>query len=149
MVYITINRTKWCYSKLLMRLIITIKTYFTFVMLLKWAVVIGHMSAKGRPFDSNDVIWLHQVTVLLYKETVPLFELNQIQSKLCDTKLHFIRNSQLIYVHYMRDRNPKPQIYGLRMRRCLPKEDWEVERFLLVLAHIVFSGTTCGQLVFI
>ena len=140
-------------------------------MLLKWAAVIGYMYAKGGPFYSNDVIWLHQVTVPLYQKTVPLItgdplhsralahsraplftqpcphcshsrapgeqwarlcvftlqgcvqaarlcrgspvliELNQIQSKCCDTKLHFIRNSQLIHVYHMRDRNPKSMAY--------------------------------------
>ena len=48
---------------------------------LKWAAIIGYMQAKGRPFYFNDVIWLHQVTVPLYPGTVPLFELDQIQSK--------------------------------------------------------------------
>ena len=51
------------------------------------------------------------MTVPLYQKTVPLIELNQIQSKWCDTKLHFIRNSQLIHVHHMRDRNPKSMAY--------------------------------------
>ena len=60
-------------------------------MLLRWAAVIGYMWAKGGPFYSNDVIWLHQVTVPLYQKSAPLIELNQIQSKWCDTKLHFIR----------------------------------------------------------
>ena len=44
------------------------------------------------------------MTVPLYKETVPQFKLNQIQLKWCDTKLHFIRNSQRIHVHNMRDK---------------------------------------------
>ena len=57
------------------------------------------------------MIWLHQVTVPLYQETVPLFKLNQIQSKQCNAKLHFIRNSQLIHVHNIRDRNPKSMVY--------------------------------------
>ena len=51
------------------------------------------------------------MTVPLYQKTVPQIELNQIQSKWCDTKLHFIRNSQLIHVHHMRDRNPKSMAY--------------------------------------
>ena len=42
-VYITINWTKWCCSKLLIKLVIATKTFFTFVMLLKWAAVIGYM----------------------------------------------------------------------------------------------------------
>ena len=74
------------------------------------------------------------MTVPLYQETVPLFELNQIQSKWCDTKLHFIQNSQLIYVHNMRDRNPKSMVYT----DAFPRKKWEVEIFLLVLAHIGF-----------
>ena len=36
-VYITINRTKWCCSKLLIKLVITTKNFF------KWAAVIGYM----------------------------------------------------------------------------------------------------------
>ena len=82
------------------------------------------------------MIWLHQVTVPLYQETVLLLELNQIQSKWFDTKLHFIRNSQLIHVHNMRDRNPKHMVYSLH--RCLSREKWEVKIFLLVLPHIGF-----------
>ena len=42
-VYITINRTKWYCSKLLIKWVITTKIFFTFVMLLKWAAVIGCM----------------------------------------------------------------------------------------------------------
>ena len=72
------------------------------------------------------------MTVPLYQETVPLFELNQIQSKRCDTKLHFIRNSQLIHVHNMRDRNPKSMVYTDTFQRVTGG------RFLLVLAHIGF-----------
>ena len=42
-VYITINRTKWCCSKLSIKLDITTKNFFTFVMPLRWAAVIGYM----------------------------------------------------------------------------------------------------------
>ena len=38
--------------------------------------------AKGGPFYSNDVIWLHQVTVPLHQGTVPLFWVHQILSKI-------------------------------------------------------------------
>ena len=42
-IYITINRTMWYCSKSLMKLVITTKYFFAFVMLLKWAAVIGYM----------------------------------------------------------------------------------------------------------
>ena len=42
--------------------------------------IIGYMQAKGKPFYSNNVIWLHQVTVPLHQGTVLLFVLRQIQS---------------------------------------------------------------------
>ena len=80
------------------------------------------------------MIWLHQVTVPLSQGTVPQFELHQIQLEWCDTKLHFIRNSQLIHVHNMWDR--KPKIYDLH--RCLPKKEREVKRFLLVFAPMSY-----------
>ena len=38
----------------------------------------GLAMARGRPFYSNDVIWLHQVTVPLYQGTVLLSKLYQI-----------------------------------------------------------------------
>ena len=41
--YITINRTKLYCPKLCMKLIITMKNFFTFVMPLKWAAIIGYM----------------------------------------------------------------------------------------------------------
>ena len=126
-VYITINRTKSYCSKSLIKLVITTENVFTFVMLLKRAALIGYMQAKGRPFYSNDVIWLHQVTVPLYQETVPLFELNQIQSKRCDTKLHFILNSKLIHVHNMRDKNPKSMVYP----DAFPKSNGKSKYFCL------------------
>ena len=100
-------------------------------MLLKWAAVIGYMYAKGRPFYSNDVIWLHQVTVPLYQETVLLFELNQIQSKWFDTKLHFIRNSQLYTIREIETQN----IWFTQMP-FQGKMGGKI--FLLVLPHIGF-----------
>ena len=57
--------------------------------------------------------------------------LYQIQSKWCDTKLHFIRNSQLFIIWEI-----ETNICGLH--RCLPMEKWEVERFLPVLALMGF-----------
>ena len=89
---------------------------------------------KGRPFYSNDVIWLHQVTIPLNQGTVPLFELHQIQPEWCDTELHFTRNSQLIHVHRMRDRNPKSVTYT----GAFPRRSWGVKIYLLVFAPICF-----------
>ena len=41
--YITINRTKLYCPKLCIKLIITMKNFFTFVMPLKWTAIIGYM----------------------------------------------------------------------------------------------------------
>ena len=41
--YITTNRTKLYCPKLCIKLIITMKNFFTFVMPLKWAAIIGYM----------------------------------------------------------------------------------------------------------
>ena len=41
--YITINQTKLYCPKLCIKLIITMKNFFTFVMPLKWAAIIGYM----------------------------------------------------------------------------------------------------------
>ena len=143
--YITINRTKLYCPKLCIKLIIPMKNLFTFVMPLKWAAIIGYMQAKGRPFYSNDVIWLHQVTVPLNQETVPLFELHQIQPEWCDTELHFTRNSQLIHVLSIRDRNPKSVTYtaAFSERSGRPTD-------ICLSSHLyAFCDTTCGQLVVI
>ena len=45
-----------------------------------WAPTIGDRLARSRPFYSNDVILLHQVTVTLHQGTVKLFGLHQLQS---------------------------------------------------------------------
>ena len=78
--------------------------------------------------------WIHRVTVPLNQGTVPLFELHQIKPEWCDTELYFTRNSQLIHVHSMRDRNPKIS----DLHRWPPKEECEVKRYLLVFAPICF-----------
>ena len=77
--YIAVNLTKWYCSKICIKLVTTIKNVLTFVMPLNWAAIIGYMSARGRPFYSNDVILLHQVTVPLHQGMVPLFGLHQTQ----------------------------------------------------------------------
>ena len=76
---IAVNLTKWYCPKMGIKLIITIKKFLTFIMPLNWAAVIGYRFARGRPFHSNDVILLHQVTVPLHQRTVPLFGLHQTQ----------------------------------------------------------------------
>ena len=62
-VYITINRTKWCCSKLLIKLVVATKTFFTFVMLLKWAAVI--VRRAGLLWSQQDFEW---------RWSVPLFK---------------------------------------------------------------------------
>ena len=81
-VWISMNRAKWSCSRICIKLVITIENYFTFVKPLTWAAIIGYMKSKGRPFYTNDVIWLNQVTVPLYQRTVPLLELRQIQMEM-------------------------------------------------------------------
>ena len=39
----TINMTKWHCSRIRIELIITTKNFFTFIMSLKWAAIIGYM----------------------------------------------------------------------------------------------------------
>ena len=91
--YIAVNMTKWYWSKMCIKLVITINNFLTFVMPLNWAAIIGYRLARGRPFYSNDVILLHQVTVPLHQGTVPLFGLPSNTIKWYNTTLHFIWNS--------------------------------------------------------
>ena len=73
------------------------------------------------------------MTVPLYQKTVPLIELNQIQSKWCDTKcISSETHNWSMYTIW----EIETQNYGLH--RCLPKEKWQIERFLFLLASIGF-----------
>ena len=80
MTYIAINLTKCYCFKTCMKLVTTIKDFLNFVMTLNWAAIIGYRLARGRPFYSNDVLLLHQVTIPLHQGKVPLFGLHHTQS---------------------------------------------------------------------
>ena len=110
-VYITIHRTKWYCPKLLIKLVITTKNsfyihYATWVSCCHWLQV-----SKGQTIllqwcdltSSGDGSTLSGdcSTIRIKSNTI----------KMMWYKLHFIRNSQLIYVHNMGDRNPKSMVY--------------------------------------
>ena len=99
---------------------------------LKWAAIIGYMSAKGGPFYSNDVIWLHQVTVPLHQGTVPLFWVHQIHRNTIQNRI-----SSETYnwdVHATWEIEPK----NLGFTQMTSHGGVECQNILLILASMCF-----------
>ena len=88
--------------------------------------------AKGRPFYSNDWIWLHQVTVPTSGDGSTLRTASNTVEMMWDKiefNLKFIIDTSAQHVSY------KPKIKG--PHRCSSKE-WEVKRIILILALMCF-----------
>ena len=130
--------------KICIKLIITIKHFLTFAVPLNWPAIIDYRSARARTFYSNDMIWLHQVTVPLHQGTVPLFGLHQIPSN--DMTKNCISPKIHNWCMYQTWEIETP---NLVFKQMVSQGSVGGQTILLILAAMCFCSTNCGQFVII